>query len=152
MAHRKVTLVPAKAIHLSEIARTMQDGDRAEIVAAAAVPRHLLYSLWQESHYSRAAFVDDTLAAVWGCAASFLSPYGHAWLVTAPVVAEVPMAFVREARKGIADMMEGRRMLYSACLASYAKSRRFWTLLGFEIGEPIEITTGAIFCPLTMER
>ncbi len=152
MAH-SYEIVPAKPVHLSMIARTCRADDRAEIEAAGQTPRHLMYKLYQKSFIARAGFVDGELAAVWGCTGSLLSSVGQMWLLTAPPIERIPIAFAKEARAMIREVLQHKRTLVSGCVDGYEKSLRLWSMLGFEIGEAVAVPPhGAMFRRLTMER
>lgn len=146
-------IVPATVDHLRIIARTLREGDRQEIVAAGEHPRRLIFSLWRESFVSRAGIVDGEVAAVWGCAGPLLSTVGEMWLVTAPAVERVPLAFAKEARAMIRETLLIKHVLVSSCLDGYEKSLRLWGMLGFDIGEAVPVPpNGAMFRQLVMER
>ncbi len=146
-------IIPATARHLTMIARRIRADDQSEIIAGGEIPRHLIFSLWQQSIISRAGFVDGDIAAVWGCAGTLMSPVGHMWLVTAPAIERVPVAFAKEARAMLREMLEVKHTLYSGCIEGYEKSLRLWSMLGFKIGEAVPIPpNGAMFRLLTMER
>lgn len=146
-------IVDATLEHVRLISATMRADDRAEIVALGQVPRHAVVSLWRNSVVSRAGFVDGDLAAVWGCAGALLSPVGEMWLVTSPAIERVPLAFAKEARAMIREMLKTKTVLQSACIDGYEKSLRLWRMLGFDVGEAVPVPPrGAMFRRLMMER
>ncbi|HEV2674160.1 MAG TPA: hypothetical protein VGV37_06420 [Aliidongia sp.] len=143
---------PATLAHVRALAPRLREGDRAEVEAVGAKPRHLMHKLWRTSHTRRTAFVDGEIAAMWGCAGTLLSPIGEIWLLTAPPVERVPVAFVKEARRGISEMLETHAILVSGVLASYGRAIRLMEILGFEIGAEYSMPCGALFRELRMER
>lgn len=133
-------IVPCSLAHLRELARTMRDDDRAEIMMAGYVPRHLLIGLWRRTAEPRCALIlhDDRwqVAAAWGDTAQLLADDGSMWFFTAPVIEKLPLAFFREARRDIAERLVTRDALVADVAASYAKAIRFFTMLGFSVGAP----------------
>lgn len=132
----RYVILPCRLSHLAELARTMRAEDRAEIEGAGFHPKHIMFTLWKESAYRRAALVDGEVAACWGDAAGTLEPEAIMWLTTAPVIERVPFAFAREARREIQRLFETRLLLHADVAADYDRSLRFWAMLGFKIGEP----------------
>lgn len=138
--------------HLSIVANRLRIEERIEFEAMGLVPRHALYNLWKNSSYRRTAFVDGEIAAVWGCAGMVLSTVGNAWFSTTPVIERVPMTFVKQARRGLAEMMQSKSTLISACGDSFERSIRLWTMLGFKLGDTMSAPNGVVFRHLIMER
>lgn len=130
----RYVILPCRLSHLAELARTMRREDRAEIEGAGVHVKHFLFALWKESAaYRRTALVDGEVAACWGDAAGTLEPEGAMWLFTAPVIERVPLAFFREARRGIAERLTMRSVLRSDVAVGYERALRFFSMLGFEI-------------------
>jgi hypothetical protein len=132
-------IVPCRLSHIREIVRTMRAEDRAEFHMAGLDPKHRLYELHAMTAEPKAAVVDGEVAAVWGDAAAFLAPEGLMWMVTAPAVERVPLAFFREAKKEIAGVLEHRRSLRSCIGGPYGRAIRFFTMLGFDVQPPIVV-------------
>ena len=131
-------IVPCRLNHLREIARTMRPEDREEIELTGLHPRHLLHDLWRRSLDPKAALIEGEVAAVWGDAAPLLSRDGSMWLFTAPIIAKVPLAYFREARRDIRQRLQIRDTLYAHVACSYERSLRFFEMLGFTVGEQTE--------------
>lgn len=146
-------IIGATPRHLTMIAHRLREDDRAEIEAGGETPRHLIYSLWQRSFVSRAGFVDGEIAAVWGCMGSLLGTVGEMWLVTAPAIERIPIAFAKESQAMFRELLEVKHTLFSGCIDGHKKSLRLWSMLGFKVGEAVAIPpNGARFHILTMER
>lgn len=147
----RYVIVPCTLAHLRRLAVTLRPEDRAEIEMAGLVPRHALAALWRLSPMPRAAIVDGEVAAAWGDTAALLSDEGSVWLFTSPAVARLPLAFYREARAQIAEWLGSRQVLRAHAADSYRAAIRFFTLLGFSIGEPVLFAKG-FYCEMTIER
>jgi len=132
----RIEIVPLTFAHLRIMARTMRTDDRAEIEGLGQVVRHVLHRLFRNSTHCGAARVDGELAAVWGCEGELVSSVGMPWLFTAPAVERVPVGFFKTARRQVALMLRTRRMLMTDVLATYERSLRFFSIMGFEIEEP----------------
>jgi hypothetical protein len=152
VGHRLIETVEARPKHIHALVPALRCDDLAEIFLAGECPLPLLYRLCRTSPIRRAVFIDGRIGAMWGCAGTLLSPVGEAWMLTTHEVERVPVAFLKTARQGIAEMLEFRSALISSVMASYERSIRFMRLLGFEVGEPAPIPPhGVLFCPLRLE-
>lgn len=145
-------IVDARPVHLSMVARRLREADRLEILAAGVEPRHVMFILWRNSTHRTAAFVDGEIAMVGGCAGTLASPTGEPWLFTTAAIERVPMAFAKESRRWLSEVLRTKSCLRTACHASYEKSARFWTMLGFKVGAPERCATGELFRPMVLER
>lgn len=141
-------IVPCKPIHAGMLARRLRADDRAEIVGLGHCDvRRVLRSLMRSSLYCRSAFVDGEMAAMWGVTGSLMDESGRAWLLTGPAVERVPLAFYREGRRQIEEMLKSRRVLVSQVAFSYDRAIRFFRMLGFSIGTPEPIgRDGSYYC------
>ena len=129
-----VRIVSCRAAHIAEIARTMRSEDRAEITATGMQVKHFLFRLYAESPlYRRAALVDGEVAAVWGDMAPLLATEGQMWLLTAPPVERVPLAFMREVKAHVKKHLEVRSVLRADASAEYERALRFFKLAGFDV-------------------
>lgn len=118
------------------MARTMRAMDAAEITSWGLCVRHTLHFLWRDSPVRRAALVDGEVAAVWGVQSALLGDDGQPWLFTAPAIEKAKLAFLRETRREINDLLGQYRRLRCYVLASYSESVRFFEAMGFAIGSP----------------
>lgn len=132
-------IMSCKLHHLRTLAATLRREDRAEFEMAGMVPRHRLYELWRMTVDPKAALVDGEVAAAWGDAAPLLATEGRMWMVTAPPIERVPLAFFREGRLDIEERLRVRHALSSCIAGPYDKAVRFFAMLGFEIGPPVLI-------------
>lgn len=144
--------VEATLGHIRLLVPMLRAADRAEIDSMGVAPRHLLNRLWRSSTIRRSTFLDGEIAAMWGCAGPLLSSVGGPWLFTTSEAERAPMAFLKAARRGIEEMLDTRRTLVSSVAADYERSIRFMAMLGFTIGDPFEVSTGALFRTITLER
>jgi hypothetical protein len=148
-------ILPCRLAHVREIAQTMRADDRREFELAGMVPRHRLFQLHQMTTDPKAALIDDgtgaRVAAIWGDAAALLARDGLMWLVTAPVIEQLPVAFFREARREVQKVLLYRERLRSCIAGPYAKAERFFSLLGFEIMPP-ELYGGHEFKTIVLRR
>lgn len=144
-------IVDAKLSHIRAIAPKLREGDRKEVEATGMAPRHLLHKLWASSFMRRAAIVDGEIAAVWGCGGALASAEGEAWLLTAPAIERIPVAFLKEMRANLREMLETKSTIVSSVLSSYTKSVRFMRIVGFTVGAGHEVGNFT-FLELRMER
>ncbi len=143
-------IVPAKPIHAGMMSLRMRAEDRAEIEGLGYRDvRRTLRLLVRSSSLSRAAFVGDEIAALWGISNTLLSGTARGWLVTTATIERIPLAFFRECRRGIDEILARTPLLVSQVAFSYDRAIRFYKLLGFDIGEPLPIgANGEYYCAI----
>ena len=146
-------LRPAQISDVYNLARTLRDGDRLEVASAGLTPAATLRTAFRHAIIRRTAIVDGEIAAMWGMGGEMLGEVGYPWMLTAPPVERVPIGFLKEARKGVADMLRMRNRLEGTVAAQYTCACRFLEALGFVLGEPKPIgPRGGLFRTFTMER
>jgi hypothetical protein len=135
------------------LAKVLRDEDRLEITGDGFEPRDLLVWLCRDSIIARTGLIEGEIAAMWGLQGSMLGSVGVPWLFTSPKIRTMPLAFYRESRREIAEMMVTRRRLETRVLSSYSHSIRLFTLLGFHVGTEETVGAGgARYRPMVMER
>ena len=144
-------IIPCRLAHLREIQKTMRAQDRREFAIAGMNPRHRLHELYRMTAEPKTALIDGEVAAVWGDAASLLAPEGLMWLVTAPPIEKMPLAFFREARRELGRLLEYRQRLRSCIAGPYKEAARFFALLKFQVSEP-ELIGGHEYRRITLSR
>jgi hypothetical protein len=76
---------------------------------------------------------------MWGLSGSAFGHTGYPWLMTAPAVERVPVAFLRIGRRELGRMRATHRCLRGEVAADYGMACRFLEVLGFVLGpaEPL---------------
>lgn len=90
----------------------------------------------------RTAEIDGVIAAMWGVSGTALGYCGHAWLMTAPVIEQLPLAFFRETRREVATMLAAHRRIEGECAVEYVAAQRFLALVGFTFGDTVDMPGG----------
>jgi hypothetical protein len=126
-------------------------GDICEILSEGITPAQALERSYRTSVWSRTLLIDGEIAAVGGCAGTLLSGIGHPWLLTTAAVERIPVGFVREGQRQIAEMLTMFPVLENCVDAKYAQACRFLGVLGFSLGEPFRAAQG-VFRRFRMER
>lgn len=112
-----------------------------------------LRTSFRNAVFRRTAFVDGEIAAMVGLGGPLLSDHGVPWLLTTPAVERVPIAFLKEGRALVAQMLALRPHLENRVLASYTRACRFLALLGFELDPPTPFGPhGALFRRFSLSR
>jgi hypothetical protein len=92
----------------------------------------MLWKYWNNSLFRKTAYVNDEIAAIWGCSGSFVGLIGAVWLVTNSQITLVPFdEFRRIARAEIREMLK----VYTV-LENPAK-KRYIGVLGVNQSEPL---------------
>ena len=87
---------------------------------------------------------------MWGLAGVVLSGRGEPWLLTSKAIERIPVSFIKEGRKEIAEMMELCHKLEGVTTEAYPRAHRFLRALGFNLSEPF-LLKGVLVRKYTME-
>jgi hypothetical protein len=137
-------IMPALPEHCGMLAKDLRALDLIEITGTGNNPKRALWRGYRNSVLCRTAFVDGRIGAMWGLCIGFdtgvsaLSDAGRPWLLTAPIIERVPIAFVKEARKAVKEMLKLKPRLENCVLSSYSGAIRLLELIGFTV-DPDEI-------------
>lgn len=127
----RVTVRESHAGDVYSLAASLREGDRAEVEAFGLDARHAIRASYRHAILRRTYIVDGEIAAMSGLGGAMLSEQGNPWLMTAPIVERVPVAFLKIARQQLAEMLRQRRFLFNYVLASYTQACRLLEVLGF---------------------
>jgi hypothetical protein len=136
-----IKIVPAELPHLRAMEADMRDADRLEVTGLGVSVRKALWRAYRNSPVCKTAFVDGTVAAMWGVCVgmrggvSLLGATGIPWLHTTAAVEKVPVSFARIGKAELAAMLALYPRLENFVAAEYVGAIRFLTLLGFTIDE-----------------
>lgn len=133
------------------LARTLREADRRECEAYGVAPGVGLRKSFYASTWRRCALIDGSIAAMWGICGTSIGHTAQAWLMTAPVIEKLPVAFVREARREVETMLATHSRIEGTVAKDYLQAIRFLRALGFEIG-PLPENKGGGFRTFSMER
>lgn len=132
-------ILPCTLAHLRALARTMRAEDRAEIEALGLKPRHVLVHQWKLSAAPKTILVDGEVGACWGDASPLLDDDGCIWLFTAPPIERIRYTYFREAQRELRRLLETRTVLRAHVTHDYAKSLRFFRMLGVSFGDEFQM-------------
>lgn len=136
MQVKRLRVVPSDVGDIYRLVREMRSDDRLEATSLGRDPTSLLRDSYRAAILRRTAFVDGEIAAMWGLGGVMLSDEGAPWLVTTKAFERVPLAFVKQGRIEIAQMLALRSRLSNVVQASYTRACRFLEVLGFNLDEP----------------
>lgn len=143
-AATRYRVVPATMAHCYALARNLRDGDRKEIAVCGLEPRRAIRGCYRQSIFARTAFIDGEIAAMMGMAGVLLSDVGEPWLLTTPAIERLPTFFLREARKGVQEMLAIKPKLEGYVDASYEGACDFLTALDFRLSAPFAHRNGRL--------
>ena len=146
-----VSIVEIQRNHLFELRNNLRDKDRNELIAFGGVNKSV-YRSFKKSIYSKAALVNDKVAAVWGVGDDILSNVGYVWLLTANVCELAgKITFVKTYRKELKKMLNLYDELVVYVDMRYKEAIKLLKLSGFSIGESMNIN-GVLFSKCTVRR
>lgn len=131
-----VTIRESEARDIYALAAHLRAADRAEVEAIGVSPRHAIRRSYRAAILRRTYLVDGGIAAMSGLCGAMLSDIGEPYLMTSPLAAAHPVAFVKLARQAVAEMLAHRARLQGHVAASYRGACRLLEVLGFTLGEP----------------
>lgn len=128
------------------LAENLRKEDAHEVNCLGEKPYKAIWRSYRKSFIRKTAFIDGKIAAMWGMTGTLISNVGHPWLLTADIVEEYPLSFVKVYKKEVTKMLKIVPLLENIVDASYDKSVKMLKLAGFSIGEPIPVgKNGALF-------
>ena len=127
-------VIESRPEHAALLSANLRRGDILEVEATGLKAKQAVWRSYRASHMRKSYFVDGKIAAMMGCSGGMLSDIGHPWLLTTPEVEKIPITFVKEAKKGVAEMLERHSELNNYVDASYHQALRLLSVLGFTIG------------------
>lgn len=136
MADKRCRIVPSNIGDVYALAANLRDADAEEVTCLGIEVRHALRMNYRDAILRRTAFVDGRIAAMWGVCGDMLGDIGSPYLMTTPLVEKVPVTMLKEARKGIAEMLVIKKLLTGHVAASYVRACRFLEILGFTLFDP----------------
>lgn len=101
---------------------------------------------------ARSVLYNGRVIAMWGMCGVYVSDEGQPWLVTAPEVERLPFAVLREAKKGVAEMLDLKPFLWNYVAADYAQAVKMLEILGFTLDPSVTLPTGVDFRRFWMRR
>jgi hypothetical protein len=149
----EIVVRPSVVADVYRLAASLRDSNRDEIVDLGLDPRVALRANFRMAMLRRTYLVDGEVAAMTGLCGSLLGDIGFPYLMTAPPVERVPVAFLKLARRGVADMLEHKMRLEGYVAANYRSGCRFLQALGFTLGDAKPFgAKGALFRSFVMVR
>jgi len=133
---RGYRIVESTPEHVRLLGTRLRPEDEIEMTSLGLTAKQAVWRSYRHAILRRTAFIGDEIAAMWGVNGQLLSNIGTPWLLTAPVIETMPMAFLREARKAVGEMLEAHPVLVNHVQASYTRAVRFLELAGFSMEEP----------------
>ena len=96
----EIVVRPSVVADVYRLAASLRDSNRDEIVDLGLDPRVALRANFRMAMLRRTYLVDGEVAAMTGLCGSLLGDIGFPYLMTAPPVERVPVAFLKLARRG----------------------------------------------------
>lgn len=148
-------IVEAKEEHLHRLAKNLRPQDREELKAQGyrSTPAALGFA-FRRSILRKVALVDGHPAAFWGVFGELVGgQIGIPFLFTTHYVERHPVAFLKEGRKQVCQMLEHFPALQNYVWARYPQALRALAGMGFNVEDPAPRgDAGEPFCRIWMER
>lgn len=139
----EILIVPAIAAHIRELSQTIRDDDRKEIEIFGISCEKGLWRSFKTGLMNQTALIDGRVAAIWGCAGTYMGTVGQPWLLTSYEVEKIsPLRFAKIYQKEVFKMLNLFPHLSNFVAADYEKAVRLLSIVGFTIGEPEKIGQG----------
>lgn len=135
-----IEIVPARAIHIREIARRMRDADRLEVSAASGKsPFDALAFSLRRSAYAWTALVNGRPEVMFGVAdLNLIEGSGAVWLLGTDAVEKYSRIFLRMSRDFRRQLLARYIVLRNFVHADNRVSIRWLEWMGAKFGEPID--------------
>jgi hypothetical protein len=119
--------------HAYDLASRMRPADAEECRATGLEPLESVLRSMLISEFTRAAFIDDELAALFGVSVTGPEKFAVPWCLTSEVVDRKPMAYWRASKLVIAELLKLYPVMVQAIDARYGAALSWATRLGFEL-------------------
>lgn len=126
-------IVPTEPEHIKLLATRLREDDVTELEAAGQTPQKALWRSYRQSSRSKTAFIDGEIAATWGVGGCPLGKVGRPWLLTAPPIEHARIAFLREGRYEVAEMLMTFEELRGFVDGRYHRALCLLDALGFSL-------------------
>lgn len=126
-------IVDALPGHVNMLVESLREADADECRSFGKPPKKAIWFSFRRSLIRKAAFVDGEIAAMWGIGGTALGTIGDLWLMTTPAIERAPFAFIREARREVAEALELFPAVRGFLSCDYTAAVRFVKLLGFSL-------------------
>lgn len=128
----KLDIVPGRLRFCGQLCRALRV-DHAYALMRRDVPIHReLRAMFARSFYTRAAFIDGHLAAMWGAEGSMIGSEAFLWLALSQYALRYPVTVLRHARREIELLASTRQTLVTTVIPEDEPALRLATFLGFE--------------------
>lgn len=130
-------IIPTIPAHLNELAITMREADKKEVIGFGVTPMQALDFSYNGSLYSKTALINNKIAACWGCSGIFLGYSAKPWLLTSDEVYKIsPIKFARIYKEEVFQMSQLFLKLENYVDSEYTAAIRLLEISGFKISEP----------------
>lgn len=141
----KIVIVPTQPHHLRELGKNLRPEDEAEITAFLK-PSVTLWRSYKRSLITKTALLDNKVVACWGVAGVFMGELGQPWLLTSPLVYEIPAKqFVKVYQSEVESMFKIFNKLSNYVAPEYKAAIKLLKMTGFTVDEPLPFH-GVLMC------
>lgn len=140
-----IQIVPSTIRHVTELSETMNDLDKKEIVSLGMTPRKALFYSYKFSLMRRTGLVDGGVVAMWGVFGVPMGITGQPYLLTSPLVKDIPVReFVSVYKNEVRQMKKLFPVLENYVDASYEGAVRMLRITGFSL-EPVTLNDKSFY-------
>lgn len=131
-----IEIVPALPTHIRIMAKQMKQSDIEISKRFGRNPYKALRQVYRQSLYSKAAFVNGKLVAVWGLLGTYLGEEGRPWSLMSDEITNYPYKVLSFYRKEMQEMLQLFPMLVDMVEIDNTKVLRTLKIMGFTFSEP----------------
>lgn len=149
----QVEIIPTTLAHLRELAETMREADKEEVMGFGISPAKALNVSYKGAVTRKTALIEGKVAACWGCGGIFMGDTGQPWLLTSNEVYKVSsFRFARIYQNEVVEMLNYFSRLENFVDSEYSSAIKLLKISGFTIGDPEPIgMNGKLFRKFTLE-
>ncbi len=119
--------------YLRMMADVMRDDIADTAIKLGISPRRALWKSWKNSIFSKTAFINGRIAAIWGLSGDTFGDIGYPWLILSPCADDYPFRVAFVFRKELNKMQEMYPELEDYVDARNEKAIRLLDIMGFDI-------------------
>lgn len=137
MHNPEITIVDSTPEHIRLMAECMHARIAETALKLGVSPKKALWHSYKQSITCKTAFINDSIAAIWGLGGNLYGEIGQPWLVLAPTADDHPFRVAFIYRKELKKMHEIFPILEDYVDESHAKAVRMLELMGFTFDEAV---------------
>lgn len=133
----QIEIIDTIPSHIRSMVECMKEQLKTTAFMLGISPQKALWKSYKQSIFSKTAFINGEIAAIWGCAGDVVGEKGIPWLICSPAVEDYPFRVMFVFRQELNNMLRMFSILEDFVDESDEKVKRMLKITGFIIGDKV---------------